>query len=246
MEKCALISDIHGNATALPEVMADIDNRGISTVICLGDLVGKGPQSDEVVDLCRRRCSIVVRGNWDDFISDEKSPISGEHIAWVRKQLGPNRLDYLRTLPACHELTMGGRAIRLFHSSSAGIHHRVHMDSPNDHHVGMFENTEFTGHRIQPDVVGYGDIHVAFLKNLGHRLLFNTGSVGNPLDISQASYVVLEETTNSGGSKSLQVSFLRVPYDVEREVRLAKGSGIPESEQYIQEIRTGKYRGRRA
>ena len=37
MEKIALLSDIHGNITALNEVLNDIENRGIKRIFCLGD-----------------------------------------------------------------------------------------------------------------------------------------------------------------------------------------------------------------
>lgn len=242
MTRCAVLSDIHGNATALQAVLADIEGRGIEILFCLGDLVGKGPQSGKVVDLCRDRCDIVVKGNWDDFLSEENQPEVGAHGQWVREQLGRTRLEYLRQLPECHEFLLGGRAIRLFHSSSTGIHHRVPMNSPMEDHLRMFENTPFTGSRIQPDVVGYGDIHTAYLKHLGSKVLFNTGSVGNPLDLNQASYVVLEES-GAHGSKSLQVSFLRVAYDVEEEVHVANASGMPDRDLYIRELMTAKYRG---
>ena len=42
MERIALISDIHANIPALKAVLSDIKNRGISRIMCLGDLSGKG------------------------------------------------------------------------------------------------------------------------------------------------------------------------------------------------------------
>ena len=53
MDRIALISDIHGNIPALKATLCDIKRRGIQRVFCLGDLVGKGPSSDQVVDICR-------------------------------------------------------------------------------------------------------------------------------------------------------------------------------------------------
>jgi Icc-related predicted phosphoesterase len=60
MQRVALISDLHGNLTALQAVLADISDAGITRIICLGDLVGKGPRSDAVVDL----------RNWDRIDSN--------------------------------------------------------------------------------------------------------------------------------------------------------------------------------
>ena len=53
LDRIALISDVHGNLTALEAVLADIDARGITRIFNLGDYVGKGPRGREVVDLCR-------------------------------------------------------------------------------------------------------------------------------------------------------------------------------------------------
>ena len=61
----AIISDIHGNAEALKTVLADIESRGIERVICLGDIIGYGPDPLECVDLVRQRCEWSLMGNHD-------------------------------------------------------------------------------------------------------------------------------------------------------------------------------------
>jgi protein phosphatase len=97
MEKIALFLDIHGNIPALEAVISDIEKRGISATYCLGDLVGKGPNSELAVDLCRDFCDKIIMGNWDDFISKEtENPV----FIWHRKRLGAERLKYLLRLKA--------------------------------------------------------------------------------------------------------------------------------------------------
>ncbi|MFN9969720.1 MAG: metallophosphoesterase family protein, partial [Phycisphaerae bacterium] len=39
----AVISDIHANAEAFKRVLEDINRRKIDRIICLGDVVGYGP-----------------------------------------------------------------------------------------------------------------------------------------------------------------------------------------------------------
>ena len=51
----AVISCLHANLAAVEAVLDDIDRQGIDTISCLGDLVGYGPQPNEVVDLIRHR-----------------------------------------------------------------------------------------------------------------------------------------------------------------------------------------------
>lgn len=44
LDRVAVVSDVHGNLTAFEAVLADIDARGITRVVNLGDVVGKGPR----------------------------------------------------------------------------------------------------------------------------------------------------------------------------------------------------------
>ena len=88
MDRIALISDVHGNLTALEAVLADIDARGIDRIFNLGDYVGKGPRGREVVDLCRERCEVNLLGNWDDFLPDPEREFDSASLRWW---LGPAR-----------------------------------------------------------------------------------------------------------------------------------------------------------
>jgi predicted phosphodiesterase len=241
MERIAIISDIHGNMPALEAVLNDIQARGIERMICLGDLVGKGPDSELAVDHCRQVCEATVKGNWDDLVvTVEDSPV----LEWHRERLGAERLAYLDQLPNCVELLVGGRQVRLFHASQIGIYHRVHMDDTRANQLAMFENTPFTGDGRAPDVVGYGDIHSAYVKCFRQRILFNAGSVGNPLDLPQAAYAVLEGARGDAPAP-FSVQIVRVPYDIERAIRDAREAAMPALDEYIDELRTARYRGLR-
>ncbi len=107
MDRIALISDIHGNMPALEATLQDIQRRDIGRIFCLGDLVGKGPDSDQVVDLCRQVCEATVRGNWDDFIVTQP-----EHslAQWHQARLGRERFG-VSCAPAQHD--------RVFHERQA-------------------------------------------------------------------------------------------------------------------------------
>ena len=72
MDQIAVISDIHGNIPALEASLHDIQRRSIQQIYCLGDLVGKGPNSELAVDMCREFCALTVRGNWDESIIAKK------------------------------------------------------------------------------------------------------------------------------------------------------------------------------
>jgi protein phosphatase len=242
MDRIALISDIHGNMPALEATLHDIQRRDIKRIFCLGDLVGKGPHSDQAVDICREVCEITIRGNWDDFIL---TATDNPTLQWHQRRLGPKRLDYLATLPSTLEFLMSGKRVRLFHASQQGIYHRVHMNDSPDTHLAMFTNTTFTGQALLPNVVGYGDIHSAYIKSFQNRILFNVGSVGNPLDVTQASYAILEGTYASSADDSFSIQLIRVPYDIEGAIGQAEAEQMPEVDAYADELRTGRYRGAR-
>lgn len=226
---------------ALEAVLADIGRRGIAQIYCLGDLVGKGPDSAGAIDLCREACLATVRGNWDDFITRETTQPT---LSWHRQRLGAERLAYLASLPMTIELLLSGKRVRLFHASQESVYKRVHMDDARETQLAMFTNTEFTGYTPEPDVVGYGDIHGAYVKSFRQRILFNCGSVGNPLDLTLASYAILEGRLGSAELGGLAVQLVRVPYDIELAIRLATDAGMPELDLYAAELRTARYRGK--
>lgn len=246
MQQIAIISDIHGNLPALDAVLRDIERRGITEIICLGDLAGKGPNPVEAVDIIRERCKYVIRGNWDELIGLQKT--GKEAFTWHEERLGQERLSYLAALPFCLDLVMSGKRIRLVHASPQSVYHRVQPWDEEEKRLEMFLNTPATGtiahdKDLQPEVVGYGDIHNVYVQHLQQRMLFNVGSVGNALDMTQASYAIMEGVMDGPATEPFSVQFVRVPYDIELAVQHAVDAQIPELDLYIRELRTGVYRG---
>ncbi|MFJ3406663.1 metallophosphoesterase family protein [Promicromonospora sp. NPDC090134] len=242
LERIALISDVHGNLTALDAVLDDIESRGIERVINLGDLVGKGPRGSEVVDRCDKACDVNIRGNWDDHLPVWEDESSHEMI-WWRDELRQDQRDWLRALPLSLDLLISGRHIRLFHASATSPHVRVRAHHTSAEFDGMFANTPMTGGGARPSVVGYGDIHDTFVEVAHGRTLFNVGSVGNPLDEPVPSYAILEGVVDEPAQAPFGLQFIRVPYDVEGEIAAAARLGMPALDPYAVELRTAVYRG---
>lgn len=238
MEKIAVISDIHGNIPALEAVLADIGKRGISRVACLGDVVGKGPDPAIAVDMMRENCQMVVKGNWDYLVSEE---CSNEVLAWHYGKLGNDRIEYLKALPTFIQFHMSGRLVRLCHAAPDDVFHRVWATASIEEKRELFSIPE--GEIQESDVVGYGDIHEAYLQNINDKTLFNSGSVGNPLDMTQASYAIMEGEYDSKETSSFSISLIKVPYDIEKSVALARNSEMPDVGPYVNELRTSVYRG---
>ncbi|TQL67658.1 putative phosphodiesterase [Nocardioides albertanoniae] len=244
-ERIALISDVHGNLTALDAVMKDIEARGITRIFNLGDYVGKGPRGREVTELCRARCEVNILGNWDDFLPDPDRDFDNEAMRWWKGQLGDENGRWLRSLPFHHDFLISGRRVRLFHASEETVHRRVRFDHDEAEFVGLFQNTAATGHDAhEPDIVGYADTHDPYYEtDRGRRTVFNTGSVGNCMSDPTPVYVILEGVMDSDQEAPFGIGWVRVPYDTEAEIAYATSVGMPELTEYAYELRTGFYRG---
>ncbi len=109
--RTAIISDIHGNLEALQTVLADIDRRGVDEIICLGDILGYGPNPLECVDLVAERCAWSLMGNHDYAVLYEPTNFNSmarRAAYWTREQLdaavesdpesGNRRLDFLNRI----------------------------------------------------------------------------------------------------------------------------------------------------
>jgi protein phosphatase len=240
VEQIALISDIHGNIPALTAVLEDIKQRGITRVFCLGDIVGKGPSSDLAVDIIKEHCEVSIMGNWDDLMNQK---VEFEMAQWCRKLLGKERLDYLGTLRFSMEFMMSGKYVRLFHASPRSVYERVQPWDEYERRMSLFDYSELCQEQRPADIVGYGDIHNAYIQHLEGKTLFNVGSVGNPLDLTLASYVIMEGEYGGLTTAPFNIQFVRIPYDIELAVQQAIDANMPATEPYIRELRTAQYRG---
>lgn len=59
---------------------------------------------------------------------------------------------------------------------------------------------------------------------------------------TQSYYCILEGDYGSKQRSSLGIQFIRVPYDIKKEIELAKKNHAPSIDSYIMELTTAKYR----
>lgn len=249
MEKIALISDIHSNIVALKAVLEDIEERNITKIYCLGDLVLKGSSPCEVVDLVREKCEIVLKGNCDDYAVNYPH----YHTRWYKNLLGQERIEYLANLPMYKDLYISGSHVRLFHATKKDLNIRILDDSTINEKLKLFEDEN----NNIPDIVIYADIHKQYLEKIRNKTMINIGSVGNSLEISneidenddmseitQAHYCIIEGELNCKIKKSLSIQFVRVPYDINKELGQARKNNSPDYETYKRELLYAKYRGK--
>lgn len=259
MEKIAIISDVHGNITALNAVLNDIKTRNIKKIFCLGDYVIKCVHSDLVIDTLREICDVMLIGNSDYAIC---RPEAKDKKFWSRELIGEERANFIFNLPISYEFYMSGHLIRLFHASPYNLDNIYNpmfsnqgtryegneLKNPED----LFKNTDFIGKTSrdpEPDIVGYGHIHTPCLVRYKNKTLFNSGSVGIPVemmnsditDISNkfstlASYIIIEGNYASKDLGSISFNLVRVPYDIQKEISDLEASDMPNKDMIIRSL----------
>jgi len=263
MERIGVVSDVHGNVTALEAVFEDMERRGVSKVFCLGDCVIKCANPDVVIDMLRDRCEVMLLGNCDAVIARE-NVVPGQF--WSRDKIGEERASFLRLLPVMHEFYLSGHLVRLFHASPQSLSHifnpmfhnasssSSYADAELSSCLELFENTDFIGRTSVdpvPDIVGYGHLHTPNYFRFANKTIFNPGSVGIPTEMSSkdasspdnrfstlASYAILEGEFDARELSGVSFQFVRVPYDIEKEVTYLRNSTIFNKEQMIQNLTT--------
>lgn len=260
MERIAIISDVHGNITSLEAVLKDIHERGIKRIFCLGDSIAKCANPDLVVDKLRESCEIMLIGNSDYAICN---PEVKDKKFWSRVKLGEERAEFLFNLPVSYDFYMSGHLIRIFHASPSKLdnifnpmfsnkgtrYEGSEIYNPED----LFKNTELIGKTENdpvPDIVGYGHIHTPCIFRFKNKLLFNPGSVGIPVEMlnsdindksnkfsTLASYIILEGNYGSEDLSSISFNLVRVPYDIEREIKFLEESDMPSKEIAIRSLK---------
>lgn len=257
MDKIAVISDIHGNLEALQTILADIKQRNIKRIFCLGDIIFKGTHSEECVNLVRESCDVVIKGNCDSFFTKDLEIMATteeqkRNISWTQKNLSLKSIEYLQNLPYCFEFYLSGRLVRLFHATPAQIDVLVASYDTLDSYYSMFLPSKNTLSQNRADVVIYGHLHTPFMQKIYNRILLNPGSVGNSLDLYRnpdkdgnvknttvANYLLISGVYNSKDwNESISYEFISVPYDIKNELTNADAIDAV----YQEELENGKYR----
>jgi protein phosphatase len=236
--KVAVIADLHANLNATLAVHEDIKRRAITDIWVLGDLVGKGPRPGEVVDWVAAYATRVVQGNWDARVAGASHR---PQDLWPRTRLTPGQLNYLATLPFAFEERNCGLNWRFLHASSRSVFHRLYPHASLQEQLDAFEPNPEMGLHDRADALLYADIHEALLLDVEGRPLINCGSVGNPLDSTLATYVLLDFDMCG-----YSVQFVRLAYNRDGEIHAAESSGMPFTREYVLELLTGAYQKRRA
>lgn len=238
LEKVAILSDIHGNVTALEAVLADAEAQGATDYWLLGDILMPGPGVQDILDLLDKLpISVKVRGNWDDcFLESVDKMIDLDNPTDIylarlsqyilSKLKNPEQaITQLRQLPIQTSKILGPLTFTISHHLPEKNYGRELMpDADTAAFDRLFEP-------IDADIAVYGHIHTQVLRTSSQgQLIINPGAVGQPFSWREtlhmdlrAQYAILE-VDHKGLAK---VDFRKVTYDIDREIQLAKTSQLP-------------------
>jgi predicted phosphodiesterase len=199
----AIVSDVHGNLESLMIALSMLEPD--DKVVCLGDMVGYGPNPNECVSLLKQRCVHAVLGNHDlaateNFGVEYFNDAAREAISWTQRVITEETRSWLNTLP--YELRLP--EFLLVHGAPVNYFEYV-LDKRTA--AQAFERTDarliFIGHtHIAEYWVQNADGSVG-LKHMQHggrlelesglRYIVDVGSVGQPRDLNpQASFVLYD------------------------------------------------------
>ncbi len=242
----AVISCLHANLAAFEAVLKDIDSQGINRITCLGDLVGYGPQPNEVIELLRQRKIPSCQGCWDEDIIDGLNACDCSYPSqlaerrghrahrWTDAVLTDDNKSYLAALP----MSFRRNKLLFVHGSPNSQHEYLLPDMSAFAALERVETacaeTLFCGHTHQPYVreLSGGSIQVKVQMpehnesltaemEIPLRRIVNAGSVGEPRHgNTKATYVIHNEETGS-------VTIREVGYDVQKTCKAIIEAGLP-------------------
>ena len=238
----AILSDIHANEAALRAVLQDAVDAHAEKIICLGDVLGYGPDPVSTLELVYRRAHVCLAGNHDDavanrFPTDDFTPFAAAAVARQRSQLSREAIDWLRRLP--HVCEFPGPydgatgAFACAHGEFADPKRFNYVLEPEDAMPSWLERTEqllFVGHSHKPGIFVLGASgHPHFLEPAdfvlepGKRYLVNVGSVGYPRNgICRSFYCIYDDLSRA-------VFFRSLPFDLEGYSAKMHGQGLDEA-----------------
>jgi len=196
----ALVSDIHGNDTALAAVVDALAGEGIEQVVCLGDAVQGGDEPRQVLDRLAGLGWPVILGNSDDFLlelpTDSPEPITEAQLAkreWTLEQLDESHLEQIRAFVPTLDVELdGGLTLRAFHGSPFSYDDVLLPDTPD-----ALAEQRWGGSGV--DLLAGGHTHRQWARIVDGALYVNPGAVMSEL----AEFAIV-----SGGS----VEFRRVEW----------------------------------
>jgi putative phosphoesterase len=226
--RIAVIGDVHANLPALSAVIEDASRSAADGMYCVGDVVGRGPHPNEVVEVMRLFEIPTVQGNWDEAVSMDRdstgaawtsleAEAAGERsMHWTADTLTEDNKAWLRALPVRARVMIEGRAVAFFHGSPVRQTEYLWSDRPSRFFARIAAEEG-------DDVFCFGHTHEAHDQVVGQAHLVSCASVGcGTRNDHRATYAILTFEEGHVG-----VEFRSVDYDIDGVLRDMTALGMP-------------------
>lgn len=248
MIKIALLSDIHGNTTALEAVLEDAKRAGVEEYWLLGDILMPGTGRRHLLNLLEELpITVQILGNWEDSLwramkglldpSRASHRYLMRHCQYILEEIRPEEIESMHSLPMQVHREVSGLRV--------GITHHLPDKNWGRELIHIGDQKDFDRLVTNPpcDIAVYGHIHQQFFRyGSSGELILNPGSIGQPFFLQanlrkdlRAMYAILK--FDDKGLKD--VDFRRVTYDIERELQLAKDLKLPYFQVYYESLVNG-------
>jgi diadenosine tetraphosphatase ApaH/serine/threonine PP2A family protein phosphatase len=227
-----IISDIHGNLEALGVVLYQL--RNVEKLICLGDIVGYGPNPNECVEKVRELEIPTLAGNHDraatgDMALSWFNRNARDAVIWTQKELTKENIEYLKKLP----LILDEGDFHIVHGS---------LRAPLEEYITSFSEALPTFERMEKPLCFVGHSHIPLFIAMNRdgsydgrelldkeevrvgdyqKVIINVGGVGQPRDRDpRASFGIYNSETRI-------FTLRRVEYNIEKVQQKMETAGLP-------------------
>ncbi|MFI6323161.1 metallophosphoesterase family protein [Nonomuraea sp. NPDC050556] len=227
--RVAVLSDIHGVLPALEAVLAEPDVASADLLLLTGDLAS-GPMPVQTLDalVALGERALWVNGNADRELV-HPGPDTPEIGVWAARQLRPDQVELLASLPFSRQLDLGALGSTLFfHATPRRDDEIILVDSPIARWAEVMAG-------VTADTVVMGNTHMPFVRLVDRVLAVNPGSVGMPYGAARAHWALLDGETGA-------VSLRRTRFDAEAAAaRIVAESGYDQVESWVGEFVLSTY-----
>jgi len=206
--RIGIISDIHGNSDALDVVLKALEFEDIGQMVCLGDVVGYGPEPDYCIQRVWDTADIIVAGNHDVALTKQHTSShfcdhAKEALQWTLKTIRSENRTRLEALKLV-EQTSDATWVHASPVDPGAWQYILYTDAARDHFAALDTPVCFIGHSHIPLAFvkdQQGEIKITDPADLvidpNYQYIINVGSVGQPRDGDpRAAYGVWDTGTN--------------------------------------------------
>lgn len=230
--KIGIISDIHNNLEALKKVIERFDKENVDKILCAGDLIGLGPNPNEVIEYLMKLSNFEsVLGNHDRYLLEGLPSVfpneermeeeEYKHHLWEHRLLSEKSKEYLKSLPLLKTLIVGDYKVKLLHYC-------------------MDENNKYVNYTRSPslqdlkkmykkylcDIIIFGHDHNRIIIKDKETIFINPGSLGCPSkDKNIARGIILEI------NETITIKEVDEIYDVNKVVNKMDEINYPSKEE---------------